>query len=368
MLLTLCDMNDVESEMMKVITRAMLFCASLSLLFILSSCGSKSNDTPPRTTGRGRPAEMTVKGIVVSSQPMDNVVNSSGTVLASESVDLAAEDAGRVESILFEEGSHVKRNDLLVKINDGDLQPQLKKTELQIQLATDLAERQKLLFKTGNTSKEQYDIAANTLATLKSDQQRLMASVRRRRILAPFDGVIGLRYVSEGSYVSPTTRIASIQKVNPLKVDFAIPEKYAGKVRVHDLVNFRSDETNLRFSGTVYAIEPEIEPTTRTVQLRALCGNKEEKIFPGSYVHVELLLKEPGGAMMIPTQAIIPVLKGQTVLVRKNGVVAVVSVKTGIRTPSTVQVTDGLSVGDTVLTTGILQLRPGMPVSVTVQP
>lgn len=352
---------------MKEITRALVLCASFSLLFVLTSCGSKSNDPSPRTAGRGRPTEMVVKGVVVSSQPLDNIVNSSGTVLASESVDLAAEDAGRIESILFEEGKHVRKNDLLVKINDGDLQPQLKKAKLQIQLATDLAERQKLLFKTGNTSKEQYDIAANTLATLKADQERLIASIRRRRILAPFDGVIGLRYVSEGSYVSQTTRIASIQKINPLKVDFAIPEKYAGKVHVRDQVNFRSDETNLRFSGTVYAIEPEIEPTTRTVQLRAMCDNKGEKIFPGAYVHVELLLKEPGGALMIPTQAIIPVLKGQTVLVRKNGVVAAVLVKTGIRTPSSVQVTDGLSVGDTVLTTGILQLRPGMPVNVTVQ-
>jgi membrane fusion protein (multidrug efflux system) len=310
---------------------------------------------------------MTVSGVVVSSQPLDNIVNSSGTVLASESVDLAAEDAGRVESILFKEGAHVRKSDLLVKINDGDLQAQLKKTELQIQLATDLAERQKRLLETGNTSKEQYDIATSTLATLKADRENLIASIRRRQILAPFDGVVGLRYVSEGSYVSPATRIASVQKINPLKVDFAIPEKYAGKVRVGDLVNFHSDETNQQFSGTVYAIEPGIEPTLRTLQLRAMSDNKGERIFPGGYVHVELRLKEPGGALMIPTQAIIPVLKGQTVLVRKNGVVAVVPVKTGIRTPSAVQVTDGLSVGDTVLTTGILQLRPGMPVNVTVK-
>ncbi|TSA24623.1 efflux RND transporter periplasmic adaptor subunit [bacterium] len=332
---------------------------------ILSSCSSKSNDPAPRSGGR--PPAMSVNGIVAALQPLDNIVNSSGTVLASESVDLAAEASGTIQSISFKEGAHVRKNDLLVKINDEDLRAQLKKTELQIQLAADQADRQKRLFETNNSSKEQYDVAVSTLATLKADRENLVASIRKREIRAPFDGIVGLRYVSEGSYISPTTRIASIQKINPLKVDFAIPEKYAGKVHVGDLVKFHSDETSLEFTGKVYAVEPEIEPSTRTVQLRALCDNKGETIFPGGYVHVELRLKQAGGALMIPTQAIIPVLKGQTVLVRKNGVVVSVPVKTGVRTPSVIQITDGLSAGDTVLTTGILQLRPGMPVNVTVR-
>jgi len=312
---------------------------------------------------------MTVSGVVVTPQPLDNVVNSSGTVLASESVDLAAEPAGIVVAIFFTEGAHVKKGDLLVKLNVEDLEAQLQKTELQIQLAAELAEHQKQLLENKNTSQEQYDTAVNSLATLKADSANLVAAIRKREIRAPFDGVIGLRYVSVGSYVvpSPPTRIASIQKINPLKVDFAIPEKYAGKVHVGDLVKFHSEETRLEFGGKVYAIEPEIDPTTRTLQLRAMCENKGETIYPGGYVHVELRLKEPGGALTVPTQAIVPVLKGQTVLVRKNGVVASVAVKTGIRTPSVIQVTDGLSAGDTVITTGIMQLRPGMPVNVTIK-
>jgi membrane fusion protein (multidrug efflux system) len=353
---------------MKEIFRVFLLLTALCSSLILTSCASRNNDPAPRPGGGGRPVGMTVGGVIVSPQPLDNVVNSSGTVLASEAVDLAAEASGTVEAILFKEGAHVRKNDLLVKLKDEDLQAQLKKTELQIQLATDQADRQKRLFETNNTSKEQYDIAVSTLATLKADRENLVAAIRKREIRAPFDGIIGLRYVSEGSYVTPpTTRIASVQKIDPLKVDFAIPEKYAGKVRVGDVVKFRSDETDLEFGGKVYAIEPEIEPTTRTVQLRAMCENKGEAIFPGGYVHVELRLKQSGGALMIPTQAIVPVLKGQTVLVRKNGVVVTVAVKTGIRTPSVIQVTDGLSAGDTVITTGILQLRPGMPVNVTIK-
>ena len=353
---------------MKEISGVFLFLTVLCSSLIMISCASKNSDPAPRPGGGGRPAGMNVSGVVVSLQPLDNVVNSSGTVLASESVDLAAEASGTVEAILFKEGAHVRKNDLLVKLRDEDLQAQLKKMELQIQLAAELADRQKKLLENNNTSKEQYDITVSTLATLKADRENLVAAIRKREIRAPFDGIVGLRYVSEGSYVTPpTTRIASVQKINPLKVDFEIPEKYAGRVRVGDTVRFYSDQTNLEFGGKVYAIEPEIETTTRTVQLRAMCENKGETIFPGGYVHVELRLKQPGGALMIPTQAIIPVLKGQTVLVRKNGVVASVAVKTGIRTPSVIQITSGLSAGDTVITTGILQLRPGMPVNVTIK-
>jgi membrane fusion protein, multidrug efflux system len=353
---------------MREIFRVFLFFAFLCPALLFTSCASKNNDPAPRPTGERRPGGMTVSGVVVSPQPLDDVVNSSGTVLASESVDLAAEASGTVQSILFKEGAHVRKNDLLVELKHDDLQAQLKKTELQIQLASELADRQKQLLESNSTSKEQYDIAISSLATLKADRDNLTAAISKREIRAPFDGIIGLRYVSEGSYVTPpTTRIASIQKINPLKIDFAIPEKYAGRVRVGDLVKFQSDEANLEFGGKVYAIEPEIEPTTRTVQLRAMCENKGETIFPGGYVHVELRLKQVGGALMVPTQAIVPVLKGQTVLVKKNGVVASVNVKTGIRTPSVIQVTDGLSAGDTVITTGILQLRPGMPVNVMIK-
>jgi len=351
---------------MKEISRTIVLFGAIWSVIVLSSCGSKTNDPAPRAGGGGRASLMTVSGVVVVSRPLDNIVNSSGTVLASESVDLAADASGRVESITFKEGSHVQRNDLLVKLTVDDLQAQLKKTELQIQLAADQADRQKRLFESNNSSKEQYEIAVSTLATLKADRENLIASIRKREIRAPFDGIVGLRYVSVGSYVASTTRIASVQKINPLKIDFSIPEKYAGKVRVGDVVKLHSDETNLDFTGKVYAIEPEIDPTTRTVQLRAMCDNKQETIFPGGYVHVELRLQQPGGALMVPTQAIIPVLKGQTVFVKKNGVVATVVVKTGIRTSSAVQITTGLSEGDTVLTTGILQLRPGMPVNVTI--
>ena len=238
---------------------------------------------------------------------------------------------------------------------------------MQIQLASEQEKRQKQLYEINGISKEQYDIALNQVNTLKADHENLIASIRKREIRAPFDGIIGLRYISEGGYVSQTTRIASIQKINPLKVDFSIPEKYSDDVAVGDIVEFSSDETKLRFTGKLYAIEPKIDPVTRTLQLRALCDNKNEKIFPGAYVQIELRLKNIADALMVPSQAIIPVLKGQTILVKRKGVVVSLPVRTGIRTASLVQILDGISAGDTVLTTGLMQARPGMPVTVVVK-
>jgi membrane fusion protein (multidrug efflux system) len=329
---------------------------------IALACGSRKNDPGQRSQS----GILSVSGVVVQPQPLDNVVRSSGTVLASESVDLVAETAGRIEGISFREGGHVRKNAVLVKVNDDDLQAQLRKTQVQIQLASDQEDRQRQLYEKNAISREQYDIAVGGVNTLKADRDNLQASIRKREVRAPFDGIIGLRYVSEGGYVTPTTRIASIQRVNPLKVDFGIPEKYAGQVSVGDIVQCTSEETKLQFTGRVYAIEPRIDPTMGTLQLRALCDNRSERVFPGAFVHIELRLKKISEALMVPTQAVIPVLKGQVLLVCRDGAVASIPVKTGIRTPTSIQITEGLTAGDTVITTGIMQLRPGMAVTVQV--
>jgi membrane fusion protein (multidrug efflux system) len=340
--------------------------AIISLLsFFLSACGSKAQESPRAVGAQGQ--MMTVNGVVIEPQELENIVRSSGTVLASESVDLVAEAAGRVENISFKEGARVNKNDLLLKINDDDLQAQLKKTDLQIKLAVEQEKRQKQLYEINGISKEQYDIALNQVNTLKADKENLVASIRKREIRAPFDGRVGLRYISEGSYVSPATRIASIQKISQLKVDFSIPEKYADKVAVGDAVQFNSEETKQRFTGKLYAIEPKIDAATRTLQLRAMCDNKSETVFPGAYVQIELRLKKIPDAIMVPTQAVIPVLKGQTVFITKNGAALSVPVKTGTRTASAIQILEGITAGDTVITTGLMQLRTGMPVKVAVR-
>jgi membrane fusion protein, multidrug efflux system len=340
-----------------------LFLLGFSL--ILLSCAAKEKP-PAGRTGAGGGA-MTLKGVILRPEPLDNVVRSEGTVLASESVDLVTEAAGRIEKVSFTEGGHVKKGQMLVRINVDDLRAQLKKTELQIQMAQDQEKRQQHLYDIQGISKEQYELALNQVNVLKADRENLHAAIQKREVRAPFDGIVGLRMVSEGGYVSQTTRIASIQQINPLKVDFAVPEKYSQYVKIGDPVRFSNEETHLDMTGRVYAIEPRIDVSTGTLQVRALCDNSSEKVLPGASVQIELRLNNIPDALMVPTQAVVPVLKGQTIFVLKNGLATSVPVETGIRTATAIQVTRGLAPGDTVITTGLMQMRPGMPVNVSVQ-
>ncbi|HKR05395.1 MAG TPA: efflux RND transporter periplasmic adaptor subunit, partial [Bacteroidia bacterium] len=338
-------------------------------LIIVPKLKSENKDSPQESSGPpgAEKSIMTVSGYVVKPEKLDNIVRTSGTVVAFEEVDLVSETSGRIIKIYFTEGSHVKKGDLLIKINDEDLQAQLKKTELQIKLAEGQEGRQNQLLKISATSQEEYDIVMNQLGSMKADRDIIKAAINKTEIRSPFNGVIGLKYVNEGSYVSPSTRIASVQNINPVKVDFSIPEKYSGMVLKGDEVNFSSEATSQQFTGKVFAIEPKIDLTTRTLQIRAICDNQNEKIMPGSFAKIELRLKETTDALMIPTQALIPVLKGQTVFICKDGLAQSVPVKTGVRTDAKVQITEGISANDTIITTGINSLKPKAPVKVIVK-
>jgi membrane fusion protein (multidrug efflux system) len=341
----------------------------LTAVIIVPRLNSEKKDPPPDSAGTPGAAKgpMSVSGYVVRPEKLDNTVRTTGTVLAFEEVELVAEASGRIIKIAFTEGSHITKGDLLVKINDEDLQAQLRKTELQIKLAEEELDRQNQLLKINATSREAYDIAMNQLGSMKADRDVLKAGINKTEIRAPFNGLIGLKYVNEGSYVSQSTKIASVQNIDPVKIDFSIPEKYADMVSKGDEVKFTSEANANQFKGKVFAIEPKIDLATRTLQIRALSDNKNEKILPGSFVKIELQIKETPNALMIPTQSLVPVLKGQIVFVSKDGLAQSIPVKTGVRTDVSIQITDGISEGDTIITTGIMSLKPKMPVKVVVK-
>jgi membrane fusion protein (multidrug efflux system) len=337
----------------------------LAAVIIIPRLNSERKDPPPGSAGAPGAAKgsMKVSGYVVKAEKLDNIIRTTGTVLAFEDVDLVAETSGRIIKIYFTEGGHINKGDLLIKINDEDLQAQLKKTELQIKLGEEQEKRQQELLKISATSQEEYDIILNQLNTLKADKDVLKAAINKTEIRAPFNGIIGLKYVNEGSYVSSLTKIASVQNINPVKIDFSIPEKYSGSVSIGDDVSFTNETSSQHFRGKVFAIEPKIDLSTRTLQLRAICDNKNEKILPGSFAKINLRLKETS-ALMIPTQALIPVLKGQTVFICKDGVAQSIYVRTGTRTDTKIEVAEGLSEGDTLITTGMNSLKPNTPVTV----
>ncbi len=254
-----------------------------------------------------------------------------------------------------------------MKLNDDELQAQKKRTESQLRLAELREARQRQLLAEKAASQEEYDVPLNELNTFKAQLEVLKAQIDRTEIRAPFRGKVGLRYVSEGSYVSPSTRITTLQSSTPIKLDFAIPEKYASQVRVGDKVFFRVQSSSTTFEANVYAIEPRIDLNTRTLQLRAIYPNKNGELIAGAFADVELVLQELNNALMIPSEALVPDLKGQKVFIIRNGKVAEQLVEIGLRTDREVQIVSGLNTGDTLLTTGVLQVRSGMTVSLNLR-
>jgi membrane fusion protein (multidrug efflux system) len=306
-----------------------------------------------------------VEIIVARPTQVQDRILATGTIIADEEVEIRSEISGKIVSIAFREGTRVRRGDLLVKIDDSELQAQAFKQDSQQKLAQDKENRRRQLRDKGNISPEDYDVALNELNAIRGEVQLIQARILKTELRAPFDGIIGLRYVSEGSYVSPQTRIASLQRTSALKIDFSVPERYAGTVQPGQTIYFRVAGSDGRATGTIYAVEPKIDPSTRTVLIRARAPNPEGRLAPGAFAEVELILREIPDAIMIPTQALVPDIAGHKVYVVQGGVVGERRVEIGLRTEKDVQIVKGLQAADTVITAGILQLIPGAPVRVT---
>ncbi|MDR2970168.1 MAG: efflux RND transporter periplasmic adaptor subunit [Tannerellaceae bacterium] len=290
-----------------------------------------------------------------------------GTTIPDEEVDLSFESSGKVVAIYFTEGTHVKEGDLLAKINDKPLQAQLKKLEAQIPLARDRVYRQHALLERDAVSQEAYEQVTTEYEKLMADIDLVKANIAQTELRAPFDGIIGLRTVSEGAYVTTTTMIVKLTKITPLKIEFSVPEKYSFDMRNGTRITFSlmdSEGMNLSYQATVYALESKVEQETMTLTARAYYPNPNEHIVPGRYVSIEVARDEIKEALAIPSEAVIPEMGKNLVYRYENGIAHPVEVLLGMRTPERVQILEGLSVGDTLITTGVMQLRTGMKVSI----
>jgi len=297
---------------------------------------------------------------VVNPVSLKNDINATGTLLSNEAVQLQPQTSGRITQLLFKEGSYVHKGDLLVTLYDEDLQAQLKKAMIQQSLADTTLARQKQLLTINGISRQEVDNTRNQVASYEADIAYYKAQINEMRILAPFSGRIGLRQVSEGAIVTPTTVITTLYQDDPLKLEFSIPEKYRNQIRVGNQVSFTvSESPDVSFQGKIYAVNPGIDPQTRTVTLRAWVPNKGGRLSPGAFADVHIELHEIPDALMIPTQALIPTTQDAEVAVYRDGKAHFVTVKTGIRTADKVQITSGLQPGDTVLTTGLMQATSG---------
>lgn len=309
-------------------------------------------------------APMAVDATVTRPSTVTNRLRATGTLRADESVELISETSGKITEIRFEEGRRVEKGDLLVKINDAELRAEKKRLSHELELAETQVRRQKQLLEEEAISQERYDETANEAEVLRAQLERVEAQIEKTEVRAPFSGTVGLRRVSEGSYLSPQTVVTTLQRLDPIKVDFSVPEKYSGQVRVGQPIAFSVRGSDRRVEGRVYATETAVDSETRTLRLRARSANSTGRLRPGMFADVTLTLGETDDALVVPTVSVVPTIDGQRVFVVEGGQAQPRNVTLGVRTDSTVQVTDGLSVRDTVITSGIQDLRAGLPVRI----
>lgn len=339
----------------------------IGLAYMIYYRVSANNKIAGAGKGKGGPAKsLQVEGVVVKASDFTNNLEVTGTLEANESVELHSEVPGLITAIKFKEGTYVTKGSLLVKINDRDIQAQLQEALTKQRLSATNENRSRQLLEKGAISQEEYDTSMADLQSLKAQTQLIRAQLAKTAIYAPFSGKIGLRSVSVGEYLTPSTLIANLSSTNPLKVSFSVPEKYMGQVKLNSEISFTTDGFNKKFAGRIYAIEPGINTQTRTLQIKALVPNSADELRPGSFSRIKLALSTIKNVLLIPNQAIVPVLKGKMVYISKDGKAQQVSVEAGTRTSEHIVITSGLKVGDTVLTTGAMALKPDAPVKVTV--
>jgi len=325
---------------------------------LLAACGGSEE----QAAGGGAMPPMAVQVHVLKGEHLDNALVTTGTLMANEEVELVSELAGRITDLGFEEGGKVNAGQVLVRINDDELQAQLRKAEANLKLAKDDEGRKKQLLAVSGISQEQYDASQATLAGLQADADDLRARIAKSTIRAPFSGKVGLRTVSAGGYVANNTVIAKLQQTDPMKIDFAVPERYGRMVQPGSEITFTLEGDTTRYTGTVYAVDPSVDAATRTVKVRARSGNKEGRLIPGAFAKVDVRLEKLSDALVVPAEALIPDIQGQKVLLMKGGKAVSARVQLGIRNATSVQLTSGVQVGDSVIVTGLLALRDGAAV------
>jgi len=324
-------------------------------------------DSPPDAGTSARERILNINAEELKHQPLSDRIISTGTVIPDEEVDLSFESAGKIVAIHFTEGSYIREGALLAKINDNPLQAQLRKLEAQIPLAQDRVYRQRTLLAKDAVSQEAFEQVQTEYEKLIADIDLVKANIAQTELRAPFDGVIGLRNVSEGAYASPSTVIAKLTKVSPLKIDFSIPERFSSDVAVGTRIKFSlalSDGLEQVYDAEVYAVGSMLDLTTRTLNVRAIYPNTGRQILPGRHTSVEITKREIQDALTVPSESIIPEMGKNIVFRYNNGMAQPMEVLTGIRTESRVQILEGLNLGDTIITSGVMQLRTGMRVSI----
>lgn len=306
-------------------------------------------------------APLRVSAFRVRRTAFAETISANGTMLADEDVELRAEIGGRVVSIGFQEGTRVAKGTLLIKLDDSELQALRRRALHRRDLAVLREQRLSQLVQQKLVRQEEYDTAINEVRIQEAEVALVDAQIAKTEIRAPFSGVIGLRHISEGAFINAASKLATLHGLSRVKVDFAIPERYATRVKIGTPIKIVSAAGDERV-GRVYAVDPHVDPMTRTCTVRAIAANETGALHPGGLADITLSIAETSDALFVPANAILSNADGKHVFVIENDQVHVRSIRSGSRTQGHVQVISGLNEGDLVVTSGLQQLRAGSSV------
>ena len=331
-----------------------------SLLLTLTACSRGEQQAPAaRPQNRAMPVEMQP----VSQQEVVDRIRAVGSLAADESVIIRPEIPGIVESIRFSEGETVTAGDVLVTLNAAEQQALVDQAAATVELNRLSFERAKDLLAGNMISKQDYDEARSRLKESEAALRRNRALLDKTILRAPFSGIIGLRHVSPGAYVSPGQDLVNLESIDPVKVEFRVSERFAPALKVGAPIQVAVDAVGGReFTGTIYAIDPRLNPQSRAFAVRAEVPNPDRSLQPGMFARVEVLAERRADAIVVPEQALWP--QGEHVYVFRvvDGQAKLVPVTTGARFDGKVEIRSGLEADDLIVTAGQMKIRDGMPV------
>jgi membrane fusion protein (multidrug efflux system) len=333
----------------------------IALVIALYACGEKTK--APAANNR-QTGPLVVDGFLVSAETLTDNIEVPGTLLPAEETQLRSEVSGRIVQLNIDEGSNVQRGALLVKQFDDDLQAQLNKLQVQLKIAIKSEERQKELLAIKGISQQEYDLTALQVDNLNADIEAIKIAISKTEIRAPYAGKIGLRNVSLGAYLSTNDVVATIRQTNQLKLEFSVPEKYARSIDKGYKVKFKVDGGLEEHTGVVIATESGVDQATRTLRVRALVNGNNQELVPGVFAKVKLQMGSVGKGLLVPSQSVIPQARNKQVILLRGDSAAFTIVETGLRDSAYVEIVSGLKAGDTVITTGLMAIRPNGKVKV----
>jgi membrane fusion protein (multidrug efflux system) len=306
-----------------------------------------------------------VEAAKVMAAPLSEQVTAVGTIFSNEAVTVSSEIPGRLEEIHFQEGQPIEKGSPLFTLEDSVYRAQLADAEAKLKLAEQTHKRRTTLLSNQYATAQSADESASAVAVNTAAVELARVQLDKAHIVAPFSGIVGLRRVSVGEYITAGQPLVNLEAIDPVKADFRVPEKFLPAIRVGQTIRIKVDAfPGDSFEGKVYAIDPRLDVAGRSLLVRAVVPNGDQRLRPGLFARVMVLLQLKEDALSVPEQAIVPQGDSQFVFKIVDGKAHLTKVVTGTRRDGRVEIVDGLSAGDQVVTAGQLKIRDGSAVSI----